>query len=57
MVIGGSTAFIAIPTGSASGSGNVTSFTGAAVSERAVGRGLVTCMAIVVGLLLGVVVL
>ena len=54
VVVGGNTAFLAIPTGSA---GNITSFTGAAMSERAVGRGFVTCIALGIGLFFGVVVL
>lgn len=57
VVIEGSTTLIATPTGSVSGSRNVTGFTGAAVSATAVRKGLVTCMAIAMGVLFGVVVL
>ena len=55
VVVGGSTAFIATPTGSVNGSGNVTGFTGAAVSGKALGNGFATCMAIAMGVLFGVV--
>lgn len=57
IVVGGSTAVIATPTGSVNGSGNVTGFTGAAVSGKAFGNGFATCMAVAMGALLGIIAL
>lgn len=54
VVIGGSTAFFATPT---EGARNVTSFKEDAMSERVVGRGFVTYMALDIGMLFAVIVL
>ena len=54
VVMGGSTAFLATPTGS---SGNVTTFTGAAATERIVRGGLTIWMTVGIGMFLGIAVL
>ena len=53
VVIGGSTAFLAAPTGRVSGGGNLTSFTGAAGSARTAAKERFRCMAIGMIVILG----